>query len=101
MADEVRRAAYEIIRRKGATNHAIGIVTASLLRSMLRSERRIHRVSRVQEGALGVRNVALSLPAIVSAAGASVVLEPDLNADERSALEHSAGVLRGAAALVV
>jgi L-lactate dehydrogenase len=98
IADEVRRAAYEIIRRKGATNHAIGIVTADLLRSMLRSERRIHTVSRVQEGALGVRDVALSLPTIVSAAGAEVVVEPELNADERAALEHSAAVLRGAAA---
>ncbi len=28
IADEVRTAAYEIIRRKGATNHAIGLVTA-------------------------------------------------------------------------
>jgi L-lactate dehydrogenase len=98
IADEVRRAAYEIIRRKGATNHAIGIVTADLLRSMLRSERRIHTVSRVQEGALGIRDVALSLPAIVSAAGAEVVVEPELNADERAALEHSASVLRSAAA---
>jgi L-lactate dehydrogenase len=98
IADDVRRAAYEIIRRKGSTNHAIGLVTATLLRSMLRSERRIHTVSRVQEGALGVRDVALSLPAIVSAAGASIVVEPDLNADERAALEHSASVLRNAAA---
>lgn len=32
IADEVRPAAYEIIRRKGATNHAIGLVTANLLR---------------------------------------------------------------------
>ena len=31
LANEVRRAAYEIIRRKGATNHAIGLVTADLL----------------------------------------------------------------------
>ena len=98
IADDVRRAAYEIIRRKGSTNHAIGLVTATLLRSMLRSERRIHTVSRVQEGALGVRDVALSLPAIVSAAGASIVVEPDLDADERAALEHSASVLRNAAA---
>src|SRR5690242_20524144 len=28
IADRVRRAAYEIIKRKGATNHAIGLVTA-------------------------------------------------------------------------
>ena len=101
LADDVRRAAYEIIKRKGATNHAIGLVTAELLRSMLRGERRIYTVSRVQEGALGVRDVALSLPAIVSGSGASIVVEPDLNSEELAALEHSASVLRNAASAVL
>jgi L-lactate dehydrogenase len=32
IAAEVRTAAYEIIRRKGMTNHAIGLATAGLLR---------------------------------------------------------------------
>ena len=41
VAEEVRTAAYEIIRRKGATNHAIGLVTADLLRCLLRDERRV------------------------------------------------------------
>ena len=49
LADEVRRAAYEIIARKGATNHAIGLVTAAFLRSALRNERRIMTVSRVRK----------------------------------------------------
>ena len=31
LAQEVRRAAYEVIKRKGATNHAIGLVTAELI----------------------------------------------------------------------
>jgi L-lactate dehydrogenase len=101
LADDVRRAAYEIIKRKGATNHAIGLVTAELLRSMLRGERRIYTVSRVQEGALGVRDVALSLPAIVSGSGASIVVEPDLNSEELAALERSASVLRNAASAVL
>jgi L-lactate dehydrogenase len=101
LADDVRRAAYEIIKRKGATNHAIGLVTAELLRSILRGERRIYTVSRVQEGALGVRDVALSLPAIVSGSGASIVVEPDLNCEELAALEHSASVLRNAASAVL
>jgi L-lactate dehydrogenase len=101
LADDVRRAAYEIIKRKGATNHAIGLVTAELLRSMLRGERRIYTVSRVQEGALGVRDVALSLPAIVSGSGASIVVEPELNSEELAALEHSASVLRNAASAVL
>jgi L-lactate dehydrogenase len=96
IAEEVRRAAYEIIRRKGATNHAIGLVTADLLRCLLRDERRVLTVSRVQEGAAGLRDVALSLPAVVGARGAAEVLEPEMTADERSALERSAEVLRAA-----
>ena len=98
LADEVRRAAYEIIRRKGATNHAIGLVTADLLRCILRDERRVLTVSRVQEGALGLRDVALSLPTVVGNRGAAEVLEPEMSAAERQRLEHSAEVLRQAAA---
>lgn len=96
LADEVRRAAYEIIRRKGATNHAIGLVTADLLRALLRDERRILTVSRVQEGAAGFRDVAMSMPAIVGSAGAAQVLEPAMSEQEREALERSAEALRRA-----
>ena len=93
---QVRRAAYEIIRRKGATNHAIGLVTAALLRWSLRGERRVLTVSRVQEGTLGIRDVALSLPTIVGREGATEVLEPVLNDREREGLLHSVDVLRKA-----
>lgn len=94
---QVRRAAHEIILRKGATNHAIGLVTASLLKWMLRGERRIITLSRVQEGAMGIRDVALSLPCIVGVAGAERVLEPDMSGQEHEALLRSAEILRAAA----
>jgi L-lactate dehydrogenase len=97
LAEEVRTAAHQIIRRKGSTNHAIGLVTAELLRCMLRGERRVLTVSRVQEGALGLRDVALSLPTVVGADGAVQVLEPEMSSDERERLEHSAAALRRAA----
>jgi L-lactate dehydrogenase len=96
LADEVRCAAYEIIRRKGATNHAIGLVTAALLSWALRDERRLLTVSRLQEGACGLRDVAVSLPVIVGREGAVRVVEPELDAREREALERSAAVLREA-----
>lgn len=97
LAEEVRRAAYEIILRKGATNHAIGLVTADLLQCILRDERRVLTVSRVHEGAVGLRKVALSLPTVVGIRGAADVLEPEMSADERERLRHSADVLRDAA----
>jgi L-lactate dehydrogenase len=96
LADEVRRAAYEIIARKGATNHAIGLVTAALLRSALRDERRVLTVSRVQDGALGIREVAISLPAVVGQQGVSEIAEPEMSPDERAGLERSVDILRHA-----
>jgi L-lactate dehydrogenase len=96
LAGEVSGAAYEIIARKGATNHAIGLVTAALLRSALRDERRVLTVSRVQDGALGIRDVAISLPAVVGQQGVSQIVEPEMSPDERAGLERSVNVLRHA-----
>mgnify|MGYP005812581865 CR=1 FL=1 len=98
LALEVRRAAYEIIARKGATNHAIGLVTATLLQSLLRDGRRVLTVSRVHDGVPGFEGVALSLPAVVGRDGAPRVLLPELDEAERAALARSAAVLRDAAA---
>lgn len=96
LATEVRTAAYQIIQRKGATNHAIGLVTAALLRWMLRGERRVLTVSRVQEGAMGLRDVALSLPTVVGIGGASQVVVPAMSPEEAEGVERSAAVLRKA-----
>jgi L-lactate dehydrogenase len=97
VAERVRTAAYEIIKRKGATNHAIGLVTAALLRWALRGERRVLTVSRVHDGTtLGLRDVALSLPTIVGSDGATDVVVPEMDRSEREGLERSAAVLRDA-----
>jgi L-lactate dehydrogenase len=98
IASVVRSAAYEIIKRRGATNHAIGLTTAALLRSALRGERRVLTVSRVQTGALGLRDVALSLPTVVDVDGAVDVIPVKLDDAERGGLERSAGVLKMAIA---
>jgi L-lactate dehydrogenase len=98
LAEAVRRAAYEIIRRKGATNHAIGLVSATLLRWMLGGERRIVTVSRVHSGTLGLRDIALSLPCVVGPNGADEVIVPVMEAAEAQALQRSAEVIRDALA---
>jgi L-lactate dehydrogenase len=98
LADEVRTAAYEIVRRKGATNHAIGLVTATLLRALLRGENQVLTVSRVQDGALDLHDLALSLPTVVGRQGAAPVITPELSPDEGDRLARSAAVLRQAVA---
>lgn len=96
LARSVRQAAYEVIKRKGATNHAIGLVTARLVECLLDDQHRILTVSRVQQGRCGIHDVALSLPALVGRDGATLVLEPAMEASEREALQASAKVLRAA-----
>ena len=96
IGEAVRKAAYEIIRRKGVTNHAIGLVTATLLRWMLRGERRIVTVSRVQTGAAGIADVALSLPALVGPGGATQIVVPAMETVELDRLRRSAAVIRDA-----
>jgi L-lactate dehydrogenase len=98
LATEVKRAAYEVIQRKGATNHAIGLVTAELLRCLLKDERRVLTVSRVQQGACGLQGLALSLPTVVGGRGGVQVLVPQMDAVETAALARSAQVLKDAAA---
>lgn len=98
IASEVRTAAAEIIRRKGATNHAIGLATAAVLRATLRGERRVLTVSRVQDSSLGLGKVALSLPTVLDITGAVSVVPPEMDAGERKALDRSAEVLRDAIA---
>jgi L-lactate dehydrogenase len=96
IAVAVRQAGYEIVKRKGTSNHAIGLVTAELLRSVLRDEQRVLTVSRVQTDVPGFTDVALSLPAVVGADGARVLVLPEMSSDERAALERSAEILRTA-----
>jgi L-lactate dehydrogenase len=96
VADQVRFAAREIIARKGATNHAIGLATAHLLKWALNDERRVLTVSRLQTGRATPRGVCLSLPAIVGRDGATSVLEPALDEREAAALARSAAILEKA-----
>jgi L-lactate dehydrogenase len=94
LAKEVSLAADLFIRSKGATNHAIGLVTAELLRCLLRREHRVMTISRMQAGGLGLWGVAPSLLTVVSSEGAIKVLKPDMDQDERELLDRSAAVLR-------
>ncbi len=95
--EEVRYAAYNIIQRKGATNHAIGLATAHLLKSILRDERRVLTVSKVQDSIKELHGIALSLPTIIGAKGAIDTLMPDMNAIEKDQLMSSANILIKAA----
>ena len=96
IANQVKKAAQEIIKRKGATNHAIGLVTATLLKWLLRGDRRIVTVSSVLEGPYDIHDVALSLPTLLGEQGIEKVIPVELSAEEKTALDHSASILKQA-----
>ncbi len=94
----VRGAAYKIIAGKGATWFGIGGGIARIVQAIAADERAVLTVSTLTPEVEGVRDVALSLPRVVGAGGAGDALWPDLDAQERAALRHSAEVLKMAAA---
>lgn len=93
LKEEVHKAAQEIIRRKGATNHAIGLVTASLVKWLLRGERRVVALSTSLDGPHGLSGLALSLPCLISQQGVERVIEVSLAPEEKAGLMHSAEVV--------
>lgn len=91
---QTRDAAYAIIERKGATYFAIGVGLARIVEAILRDERSVLSVSTLIDGYADIRDVYLSLPAVVGRGGVERVLRPALAADEVAGLQRSAGVLR-------
>ena len=93
LLDEVRHAAYRIIEGKGATNLAIGLATARIVRAIARDERAVLPVSaRVDVSAVG--EVCLSVPSVVGRDGVLARLPPPLSDDERRGLDDSARAIR-------
>ena len=88
----VRGAAYEIIRGRGATWDGIAGAVADLIRSIANDENRILTVSTVD--GIGAKSVAMSLPRVVGANGATKTLIPKLNKTESATLRKSGGIIR-------
>ena len=88
----VRNAAYEIIQGRGATWDGIGAAAADLLRCIINNEHRILTVSCVN--GVGANMVAMSLPRVVGADGASAPIMPKMSASESAALRKCAKIIR-------
>jgi len=90
----VRDAAYEIIKRKGATYYAIGLGLLSIVESILGDYRSVLSVSTLMMGQYGVRDICLSLPCVVGANGIEEILMLNLSRDEEEGFRSSAATLK-------
>jgi L-lactate dehydrogenase len=92
--EQVKNAAYEIIKRKGYTSYAIGLAVTDIVKAILRSQERILTVSSLVKGMYGIHDVCLGLPAVVNEKGILKTVNLSLNEKEQTQLRQSAQVLR-------
>jgi len=91
--ENVRRAAYTIIRGKGATYYGIGSALSRIVDVILRDQRSILTVCTPLKEVAGVKDVTVSLPHIVGGGGIVATFEPSLSGNETDQLGKSARIV--------
>ena len=94
--EQVKNAAYEIIKRKGYTSYGIGLGVTDIVKAILRSQERVLTVSSLIEGAYGVHDICLSLPTVVNEKGVLKTVNLTLSKKEEKQFQNSAFVLQEA-----
>ena len=96
-----RGSGAEVIRKKGGAGFAVGIAIRDVIESIALDSQKILPISSVQQGAYGIRDVALSVPTVVGRQGVVDRLEIDLWPKEVQGLRNSGNVLRQTVATVM
>ena len=93
--EETRRAVGLIVEmaEKSSAYYGPSAVASDLAEVMVRDSRRIIPVSLFFTGQYGIRDVAMSLPAVIGRAGIEKVMEPTLSAEQQGLLEESAATI--------
>lgn len=91
---DVKNAAYEIIKRKGATYYAVALAVRRIVEAIVRDENSILTVSSLLTGMYGIKDVCLSLPALVNRSGLDKVIDVPFSEEELAALSKSAETLK-------
>ncbi|BDR56241.1 L-lactate dehydrogenase [Xylocopilactobacillus apis] len=92
--EDVRDAAYKIIKLKGATFYGIGTTLARIVRAILNDEQAILPLSVYMEGQYDLDDIYIGSPAVIGRNGISSILEIPLNDHEKQNMKHSADQLK-------
>lgn len=90
----VKRSAYEIIRRKKATNFGIAMAVSRICEAVVNDERSLMPLSRMMLGEYGIYNVVMSVPSIVGKSGVEADLSYTLTPKEEQSLRRTADILK-------
>lgn len=95
LAESVKNSAYEIIEKKHATYYGIAMAVRRICEAIVRDEKSILPISAMMHGEYGLKDVALSMPAIVGKDGIEGHVPIRLSEAEQAQLTASAEVLSG------
>ncbi len=90
----VVQAGLEIFSYKGHTNYGIALAATAIVEAIALDTKHTMPVSVAVDGFLGVKDVCLSLPAVIGRGGVERILHPRLNETEAQAFHASAEAVR-------
>jgi len=92
--EEVKRSAYIIIKKKGATYYAIALAIKRIVEAILSNENSILTVSSLLKGEYGIKDIYMGVPSIIGGNGVRKILGVKLSEDENTKLFESSKVLK-------
>lgn len=93
--ENVRDAAYHIIKRKKATYYGIGMALVRITQAIFNNENRIMPISVLNDGVFPCEeNVYIGLPAVLNRDGVHHIVHFALSPSEKNKLNKSANILR-------
>jgi L-lactate dehydrogenase len=93
--DKVKKSAYEIIDKKGATYYAIALALEKIVDTVIRNNNSILPVSTLIDDYYEINDVCLGIPAMVNNKGIDRILKIKLSEEEQNNLKQSAKALKG------
>jgi len=88
----------DVIKLKGATTHAPGVVIAVMVDAVLRGRNRVMSVSTCLKGEYGFSDVSIGVPVILGENGVEKILELKLSLETHKQFENSVSAIRNAIA---
>jgi malate dehydrogenase len=92
LVDRTRKGGAEIVNylKTGSAFYAPGASVAKMVESIVKDERRLAPASVYLDGEYGYKNIFLGVPVIIGKNGVEKIIELDLSAEEKAALDSSA-----------
>lgn len=90
-----QNAAYEIIEAKGSTSYGIGLSLSKITKAIIYNENIILNVSTYVRNHYRIKDLYISLPAIINKDGVSTIFESNITTEEYDQLAKTAILLKG------